>query len=312
MTISAPCPLCGLVTSHLHAHSEDVEYGTSSERFDFLTCIACDVIFVHPLKANALSEIYPRNYYSFASSARSNITKIKEWMDRRSFRRWLAELSTTQDLSVLDIGGGDGWLIDQLKLSGLSIGDATVVDIDSGIEERAVEKGHMFHFGPIETYVGSTDSMDVVLMLNLIEHVADPLAVLQAAQRLLKSTGRLIIKTPNTDALDARLFRHSNWGGYHTPRHFVLFNKPSFERLLEKAKLDVVCFEYTQGAPFWAVALTNKMANLGWISLDRNTGIHTHWVYKLNSIIFAIFDLFRKPFFKTSQMVFICTPSDKM
>ncbi len=68
-------------------------------------------------------------------------------------------------------------------------------------------------------------------MLNLIEHVRRPDEVLAKARSLLTPDGFALIKTPNYDALDARIFRHRSWGGYHAPRHFVLFDRDSFARV---------------------------------------------------------------------------------
>ena len=56
-------------------------------------------------------------------------------------------------------------------------------------------------------------TFDVILMLNLIEHVDNPGELLRKAHRLLAPNGIVVVKTPNTDSLDARLFRNRNWGG---------------------------------------------------------------------------------------------------
>ena len=37
------------------------------------------------------------------------------------------------------------------------------------------------------------------------------------------------MKTPNVEGLDAKLLRHRNWGGYHAPRHWVLFTPEGHE-----------------------------------------------------------------------------------
>jgi len=63
---------------------------------------------------------------------------------------------------------------------------------------------------------------DLIMMLNLIEHVRDPVAVLQKMKRHAGADGLILIKTPNYDSLDARIFRHRNWVGLHCPRHWVI------------------------------------------------------------------------------------------
>ena len=135
-------------------------------------------------------------------------------------------------------------------------------------ERLAAAAGHRYWLGQIEDFT-TEERFDLVLMLNLIEHVRRPDRVLARARELLSEGGVLVVKTPNFDALDARIFRHRSWGGYHTPRHFVLFTRASFQRLAQAQGLEVVSFAYTQGAPFWSVSVLNEMRRLGWIRCSR-------------------------------------------
>ena len=138
-------------------------------------------------------------------------------------------------------------------------------------------------------------------MLNLIEHVTDPAAVLRKAKELLRPGGRIWIKTPNYDALDARIFKNRSWGGFHTPRHFVLFTKNSLVRHCEAAGFIVARCSYTQGAPFWTVSAINelrKFSGLATVTAARPS-IESP-LTPLFHIIFAAFDFLRMPFAKTS------------
>ena len=139
-------------------------------------------------------------------------------------------------------------------------------------------------------------------MLNLIEHVSDPAAVLRKARDLLSPTGRIVIKTPNFDALDARLFRHASWGGYHAPRHFVLFNRESLQRVVDDTDLSVLDFSYTQGAPFWSVSVLDALRKRGLVRVDASRPAVYHPLFPILQAAFAAFDMIRSPFAKLSQM----------
>ncbi len=93
---------------------------------------------------------------------------------------------------------------------------------------------------------------DLIIMLNLIEHVEDPTGLLEKVGSRLAKGGNIIIKTPNTDSLDARLIRDSYWGGLHCPRHWVLFNRASMGYACRRASLHIDEMRFTQGAPFWS------------------------------------------------------------
>jgi 2-polyprenyl-3-methyl-5-hydroxy-6-metoxy-1,4-benzoquinol methylase len=242
------CPLCGGKAS-FHAAASDIEYFTTTREFQFFHCESCDILFIVPMLADQLELIYPTNYYSFQQNSATNVVaRIKEWLDSRMFSRVLRDIPGST-IDVLDIGGGTGWLLSILRGLDSRVSATHVVDIDAAAEPAALANGHNFHCGRIEDFRGE-QKFDLVLMLNLIEHVARPDIVLQQVSRMLNPHGRILIKTPNFRALDARLFRHRSWAGYHCPRHFVLFSSRSLGRALDKAGLQIDQFTYTQGAPF--------------------------------------------------------------
>jgi hypothetical protein len=139
-------------------------------------------------------------------------------------------------------------------------------------------------------------------MLNLIEHLANPGAALRAMSRLLSPRGLLLIKTPNVETLDCRLFRQHNWGGFHCPRHFVLFNRQSMIDLGQKSCLQVVTARYTQGAPQWACSILGWMGLKGLIRISPENPLYAHPLYHVVCTAAATFDFARAPFMPTAQM----------
>jgi 2-polyprenyl-3-methyl-5-hydroxy-6-metoxy-1,4-benzoquinol methylase len=297
------CPLCAGVDITFHARACDIEYQTVDRSFDFYRCVGCGVLFVYPMLHDRLDVIYPANYYSFESRRRSIVGTVKEFLDRSHLRRALRDLPG-DSLSALDIGGGTGWLLDLLKRADPRVSRTCVVDIDSAARFLAEAAGHQYFHGRIEEFHDG-GSFDVILMLNVIEHVADPRAVLQTARRLLAPGGRLFLKTPNFDSLDARLFRHHSWGGYHTPRHFVLFNRESMVRLCGECGLKIVRFSYTQGAPFWSVSALDALRRMGMVRISPSHPAIYHPLMPLLQALFAAFDFARGPLARLSQMQFV-------
>jgi 2-polyprenyl-3-methyl-5-hydroxy-6-metoxy-1,4-benzoquinol methylase len=296
------CPLCNGTQIDLYAVSEDIEYFTSADKYRFLRCDACDILFVSPMLHDRLNDIYPANYYSFKPNTGGLVQQAKEVFDRRMFRAVLSQIPG-QTLRVLDVGGGTGWLLNSVKMSDPRPMATQVVDIDPAAKDAAERAGHRYFLGPIEKF-DSGEKFDLILMLNLIEHVRRPDEILSRARGLLSRDGLLLIKTPNFDALDALIFRHRSWGGYHTPRHFVLFNRDSFTRVAEAQGLEVVSFAYTQGAPFWTVSVLNELRLMGLVDISRERPSIYHPLVPLFQGLFAGFDFVRRPFAKLSQMFF--------
>ena len=301
MSAAPNCPICARARGSYYATARDIEYFTSSDDFTFYRCDQCDVLFLDPMPFDRLDEIYPANYYSFHVDAERSIAqRIKRFLDERAFVALTHDIQGS-NLSALDVGGGSGWLLNDLKRADRRVDRTAVVDIDARAEDIARASGHAYHLTTFEKFE-TEDRFDVILMLNLIEHVTDPMAVLRKGKQLLRPGGRIWIKTPNFDALDARVFRNRSWGGYHTPRHFVLFTRDSLVRHCEAAGFKVVHCAYTQGAPFWTVSMINELRKLGVCSVSAKRPSIEHPLTPLFQIGFAALDFLRMPFSKTSQV----------
>lgn len=297
------CPLCNTDSAGKYASATDVEYFTTGKSFDFFHCGKCDVLFIHPMPVDQLSTIYPANYYSFTTKNKSIAFRVKDFIDTIFYQKILKQIPG-EKLRALDIGGGTGTLLDRMIKADARIYHTQVVDIDSKARIAAEKNGHHYFCGTIESFE-DTKLYDAILMLNLIEHVANPKEVMQKAASLLSSNGRIIIKTPNYNSLDARLFKNSYWGGLHCPRHWVLFTKSSFQKVANECNLQVQHFSYTQGAPFWSFSILHWLHKRKWIKADKERPIIYHPLFGVISIVAAAFDFIRKPFAPLSQMFFV-------
>lgn len=298
---SPACPIKGCTDTSWYADAHDIEYYTSDRTFSFRKCQRCGVLFIVPMLWDRLGEIYPKNYYSYAPAKKGVVPRLNRSLDRRLLKL-LASIPGDR-LSVLDIGGGSGWMLDRVKSCSSRVSFTQCVDLDEGAQAQAVARGHAYHLGRIEQF--ETDRrFDLVLALDLIEHVRAPALVLRRIEGLLTARGRVLITTPNFDALDARLFRHCSWSGYHTPRHFVLFNRQGFTELAEQSGLGVVSFSYTQGAAYWSVSVLDAMRRLGLIEISAQRPASDHPLNPLLQTSFAAFELARAPFARLSKMAF--------
>lgn len=303
------CPVCNAADTTLWSKAGDYEYFSVPDEFTYYHCASCATIFIDPIPTDLLKKIYPSNYYSFVNKGKNIVVKLKEWLDKRFFKKILRQLPGSS-LNVLDVGGGTGWMLDVLKKTDPRISFTQSVDIDTDARTEAESRGHAYFEGTIEAF--ETDRrFDLILMLNLVEHVASPLAVLQKAGSLLNPGGMIVIKTPNNDSWDARLYRNAYWGGLHCPRHWVIFSEKSFRLLLRSTDLRVRQLSYTQGAPFWSFSIIAALHRRRWVQVSEKKPIIFHWLFAPLSAFFALFDFLRRPFAKTSQLFIILESSEK-
>ena len=217
------------------------------------------------------------------------------------FTRVLA-LVEAETLNCLDVGGGSGWLLNVARKSDNRIMSTTVLDLNQLSKSIAEKNGHHFIHGNVEN-LERINEFDVVFMLNLIEHVSDPRDVLLTLKRSMKPNGILIIKTPNTNSLNRKMFQKKYWGGYHAPRHFVLFNKENFFSLASEVGLEISKFKYTQGTPQWAASVIGTFTKVRPSPTKEPMTKSLYWPWLL--LVFAVFDVIRAPLFKTDQMFIV-------
>jgi 2-polyprenyl-3-methyl-5-hydroxy-6-metoxy-1,4-benzoquinol methylase len=295
---------CGGAATELWAEGRDEEYLTTDDRFNYYKCDACGVLSIDPVPRDRLNQIYPPNYYSFDDEVTESLAfRVKDWLDQRFYRGFLSKL-TQKQINVLDVGGGTGAQLSSLRKADARITHTAIVDLDERAGQAARGRGHDYFCGRFQDYAPNR-MFDVILMLNLIEHVDNPGELLYKARSILSEQGIVLIKTPNTDSLDARLFRYKNWGGYHCPRHWVLFNRENLETLVEKSGLKVRHFQYTQGAPFWTTSTMFAMSRHKWISITPSRPVPRHSLYPILNVAFAALDIGRGAISKTSQMQLI-------
>ena len=305
------CPVCGSRQSQFFARARDVEYYTSAQSYVYLHCNLCRSVFLESPPVDQLDKIYPPNYYSYDPRQQlTSITeRVKSFLDARLFRKLLRQIPG-DGLAVLDVGGGAGWLLSTLRKVSSRVKATHEIDINEGARLAAESAGHVFHRCRVEDF-SSSESFDLILLLNLIEHVADPAAVLNAMRKLLSPGGLMLIKTPNVDTLDCRLFRNNNWGGFHCPRHFVLFNKQSIVELGQRCGLQAIQAAYTQGAPQWACSILGWLGLKGWIRISADRPLYKHRLYPFVCALAAAFDLIRSPLMPTAQMFIVFQRADR-
>ena len=154
-----------------------------------------------------------------------------------------ARLAVGRNQDVLDIGFGDETFAEELRGSGNRVTCAGARSMDWTPQER----------------------FDKVLLLDVLEHVADPQALLLRAKETLKPNGRLLISTPNVANLTVRLmllfgkFEYQD-RGILDRTHLRFFTRKSIRALaercgmvVERARMTVIPLEVVLGSPRWLV-----------------------------------------------------------
>ena len=105
-------------------------------------------------------------------------------------------LSKYRAVSVLEAGCGLGYLTYALKRGGY---DVLGIDVSQEAVTKATRAyGDLYKTESIESYARSSEqTFDGVVMVEVIEHLENPIAAIEDAVRLLSPGGCLVLTTPN-------------------------------------------------------------------------------------------------------------------
>src|SRR2546427_2680858 len=104
---------------------------------------------------------------------------------------------------LLDVGCGRGTVALAARAAGWDV-YATEISPSCVAELRPLF-GKRLHHGSLLDASFRSSSFDVILMIEVIEHLDDPAAYVSASLRLLRPGGCLLLTTPNLRGLSGRL-----------------------------------------------------------------------------------------------------------
>jgi SAM-dependent methyltransferase len=86
-------------------------------------------------------------------------------------------------------------------------------------------------------------SCAAVTMFHVLEHLYDPATYLDAAHKLLRPDGRLIIQVPNA-ACWQFLLLGERWNGVDVPRHLINYRLSDIDTLLNSCGFEVLRYKH--------------------------------------------------------------------
>lgn len=185
------CPLCG---------SADLRRVYDLSRADFADavpgvvyrCRACPMWFKALEHPDALPTAYPGEHGDDPVSVTYLLGDAARALCREALAG-LRPLPRQPPPRLLDLGAGQGALVEEAARLGFAAHG--IEHCDDNVA-RARARGLDVRLARIED-VDLHESEDVVTMMDVIEHLPDPLAVLRRAHRALRPGGELVVYTPN-------------------------------------------------------------------------------------------------------------------
>jgi SAM-dependent methyltransferase len=227
------CNLCG------SANKEPV---MEKHGYAIVRCPDCALVFVSPrMPAQSLAEnVYGPGYFDAEKGygledhfgKANRLRSMKSGAERL---RWIERHTRTGRL--LDVGCAGGFFMLAARQRGWKVSG---VEISQHAATCAINSyGLDITTGSFSELQPQPDAFDLVTMLDVIEHLPDPMRGLLNAFTTLKPGGSLFVATPNFDSLPARTLGRE-WGLVEPEHHLFYFTPATLERMVEKAGFKVV------------------------------------------------------------------------
>lgn len=136
---------------------------------------------------------------------------------------------------LLEIGCACGFLLVAARERGFTVEGVEVSRWSSEYARR--EYGLRVTTGTVASADLRAGEYDVVVMADVIEHLADPADAVRTVRSLLRPGGRIVLLTPDVGSLTARLAGRHWWGLLDD--HYFYFSRHTLRRLLEREGFEV-------------------------------------------------------------------------
>lgn len=207
------CPAC---------RERNAEEAGEAHGFSMRRCPRCGTLFTAILPLEAEQEDYYDAYYHEGSprpppfvdrQLDALVRQLEEWRLRN---RWL------------DVGCGEGGLLRAASRAGWQVTGTEVAPRQVAL---LTEEGLDVRLGELADSDLESASFDVVTLVEVVEHVRDPGALIPAASRLLRPGGALYLSTPNGRGLAARVVG-LRWSAVSPVEHLQLLSVRGLHTLL--------------------------------------------------------------------------------
>ena len=233
-----PCDFCG--------SREVAREFIRADGMRVVECAICGLAYLNPRpRAELIPEFYKKDYFTGASAERGegglklnlDVSDSASDQNQKSIPRPIAIINEKfggfKGKRVLEIGCATGDLLHRIQIEGASVKGLEISDFAADVARR---RGLDVTTGTVEEFAPKNkEKFDIVLALEVIEHVLSPTSFFEHASRLLKPGGLLLISTPNYACV--KRFRDS-WIGFNMSfEHIYFYSFDALKKMMAKEGL---------------------------------------------------------------------------
>ena len=209
------------------------------KNFQIVRCPSCKLMAVENVPAD-LSPYYSEGYFTGDVTLDGYIDyDLDKEVTKKTYLDYLdlieKHIHKQGQINMFEVGCATGFFMDLARQRGWQ---TEGIDISEYAIKKAQEKGLAATVATFESYQ-TAKKFDAVVIEDLIEHVKDPVDVINRAKSLLAEYGLLLITTPDAGSLWARVW-DKKWYAFVPPQHLFYFSTKNLSSILEKNGFHVI------------------------------------------------------------------------
>ncbi|MHB8131761.1 MAG: class I SAM-dependent methyltransferase [Mobilitalea sp.] len=243
------CAICDNNEGNRIHEIKEMMFGSGSV-FNYIECHKCGCLQIQETP-KSISSFYPEQYYSYhyARMLTHGLIKMylkgqrtRYYLERKGILGYLMAQVTTRpyfmdyltkanmriNSAILDVGCGDGKLLNEIRREG-------VINV-SGIDPFIPRD--MSYPNGVSVYKKSLDSLDqqydLIMLHHSFEHMPEPFDVMRTLYKATKNGGCVLIRIPVTACYAWRTYG-VEWVQLDAPRHLFIHTEKSMTLLAEKS-----------------------------------------------------------------------------
>lgn len=249
------------------------DHSVTKETFELLHDADLDMLVTIPKPADLARYYESDDYISHTDQKRSMFEKLYHFVRGIALRKKVSIINSGRSAKglLLDIGAGTGDFLNAALRDGWQ-----TIGIEPNESARKIAESKGVHFAE-NSRSFADNSIDVITMWHVLEHVPDVAAQILELKRLLKSDGKIIVAVPNFKSFDA-IHYGAYWAAYDVPRHLSHFSKTSIAKLFAQHNMTVIQHLPMKFDSFYVSMLSEKYKHgrIRYISAILN-GVRSNW-----------------------------------
>lgn len=215
--------LSRVIESCLVCGSTDLKAMRNYEKDYLVRCRKCSFVFsnIRPTERE-LEQVYQQYKRGQNPKTVASIEKLRERA------KWLNSLNSINN--VIDVGCGDGdFLARFVEMGCVAFG----TEFDKESQKVSQSKGAIMLGGGLNPELPEMLSgFDLIIFTEVIEHINNPIEVLQNFKKIMKPGALLFITTPNFESIERHILG-PRWGMIMYPEHITYYSPKTLDRVLQ-------------------------------------------------------------------------------